>query len=677
MELLDLNIKDIDNNWTINDAIRELIANAIDEHILANITNDIKITYNEQTKTLTISNEGRGIKSVHFTENINKEKLNNPKVFGKLGINLKNAIAVLVNNHVNVTIKSDFGIYTPLITNKQGLTEQLPTIHLERQNNFQEQKGTIIVLTPISQQQVDQANNLLTLWKQGKWINSINNQPNNSQLVTNLNQQVIDLKTQLKNTSDDAIKLSSLHNEVLVLQNKLSDKNNELNSVHQELTNTSNQLSKMAQQLTDNVHHSNELKNDLELATKENEQLKTNLKKLNDETSEIEELLKDPIALENYLCPDCGSRLVIRQNHKNHNKFYGCSNYPYCEYVKQFKEEPKVPLKTKVQNLQAENKSLHEQLITQKTKFNKDLEDTKQSLNKQYQLRVDEWYENIKNQTDKTISELQTKLQSKLDKNDADLLTKTSEIVQLKQSLAKLKIEKNELTSQLLDQKINYSQLANELKTKDHLLQEINNKLEVQTKQVKELTVANDNLTKQITNLQTENNSLKNKVAQAPNSSSTSDLLNHPVELLKTLILLIPSTRKITLTDDLTTITKSHILYVAIHNKLYQVSTWLQTINQVIKTLYALLQGQFIEKLWDCSEGKSYSNLTIEEKNESSLVFKTNYQLVNNNENITLKIADTIYRLIIANNKIAFFELIKYIFSKLNISLDNIYFICY
>ena len=110
---------------------------------------------------------------------------------------------------------------------------------------------------------------------------------------------------------------------------------------------------------------------------------------------------------------------------------------------------------------------------------------------------------------------------------------------------------------------------------------------------------------------------------------------------------------------------------------MYQVSTWLQTINQVIKTLYALLQGQFIEKLWDCSEGKSYGNLTIEEKNESSLVFKTSYQLVNNNESITLKIADTIYRLIIANNKIAFFELIKYIFSKLNISSDNIYFICY
>ncbi|MBO7084394.1 ATP-binding protein [bacterium] len=147
----------------MNDAIRELVANAIDEHLLAHIPNDIKIIYNDGTKTLIISDEGRGIKSTHFIENINKEKLNNPKVFGKLGINLKNAIAVLVNNHINVTIKSDFGIYTPVISAKQGLNDQISTIHIERQNSFNEQKGTIISLSPISQQEADQANNLLTL----------------------------------------------------------------------------------------------------------------------------------------------------------------------------------------------------------------------------------------------------------------------------------------------------------------------------------------------------------------------------------------------------------------------------------------------------------------------------------------------------------------------------------
>ena len=673
MELLDLNINEINNNWTINDAIRELVANAIDEHLLAHIPNDIKIIYNDGTKTLFISDEGRGIKSTHFIENINKEKLNNPKVFGKLGINLKNAIAVLVNNHINVTIKSDFGIFTALIKPKQGLNDQISTIHIERQNNFNEQKGTIISLSPISQQEADQANNLLTLWKQGKWINTIANQPNNSSLVANLNQQIIDLKTQLKATSNDAVKLASLHNELLVLQQKLTDKNSELDCMHQELTNTSNQLSKMAQQLTDSVHDNNVLKNDLTTTKSENQRLKENLTKINLEYNAVDELLKDPTIITNEVCPDCGGNLVLRENHKTHSKFLGCLNYPKCTYNKHIAQPQPVTLKTKVQKLQAENKSLHEEIVIQKNKFHADLEDAKQSLNQQYQLRVDDWYKNIKEQTQKTINELQTKLQSKLDQNDSDLVAKTSEIVQLKQSLAKLSIEKNELTSQLYDQKLNYLNANNELKNQAYTIKELTEKLDLEIEHAKNLTKTNDDLVKQISNLQTENNSLK----AVQNSQLPSDLLNHPAELLKLVTLLIPSARKTTLNENLTNIAKLHILYVSINNQLYQVSTWVQAINSVIKVLYTIYQSEFIQKLWDCNEGKTYDNLTISEKNESSLVFKENLQLASNAEDISIKVADTIYRLIIANNKIAFIDLIKYIFNRLNVSLDNIYLICY
>ena len=59
MELLDLNIKEILSDWKISDAVRELIANAIDEHLIAKIPNPIKVDYNEQTKTLIIKDEGR------------------------------------------------------------------------------------------------------------------------------------------------------------------------------------------------------------------------------------------------------------------------------------------------------------------------------------------------------------------------------------------------------------------------------------------------------------------------------------------------------------------------------------------------------------------------------------------------------------------------------------------
>lgn len=208
--------------------------------------------------------------------------------------------------------------------------------------------------------------------------------------VEDLNQQIIDLKTQLKDTNNDAMKLASLNNEVLVLQQKLTDKNNELDSVHQELTNTSNQLTKMAQQLTDNVHDNSVLKNDLNLAKSENQRLKENLTKINLEYNAIDELLKDPSIITDELCPDCGGNLVLRENHKNHSKFLGCLNYPKCTYIKNIAQPQPVTLKTKVQKLQTDNKSLHEQLLIQKNKFRADLEDAKQALNKQYQLRVDD-----------------------------------------------------------------------------------------------------------------------------------------------------------------------------------------------------------------------------------------------------------------------------------------------
>lgn len=33
-------------------------------------------------------------------------------------------------------------------------------------------------------------------------------------------------------------------------------------------------------------------------------------------------------------CPACGAPQVVRTNHKNGNKFYGCSTYPKCTYTK-------------------------------------------------------------------------------------------------------------------------------------------------------------------------------------------------------------------------------------------------------------------------------------------------------------------------------------------------------
>lgn len=39
-------------------------------------------------------------------------------------------------------------------------------------------------------------------------------------------------------------------------------------------------------------------------------------------------------SIESIYCPRCKSgRLIIRESKKDFKKFFGCSNYPYCDYA--------------------------------------------------------------------------------------------------------------------------------------------------------------------------------------------------------------------------------------------------------------------------------------------------------------------------------------------------------
>lgn len=129
-QIFDLNIQDILNDWSTSDAIREIIANAIDE---ANLTQTQKpiINYDENNQSLIITDFGRGIKIDNFTQNENDEKRNCNQMIGKFGIGLKDAIAVLFNNNKKIIFNSMFGSFTPTLLNKSGIDEQIPTIHIQ------------------------------------------------------------------------------------------------------------------------------------------------------------------------------------------------------------------------------------------------------------------------------------------------------------------------------------------------------------------------------------------------------------------------------------------------------------------------------------------------------------------------------------------------------------------
>ena len=122
----DLNIERILEDWDVCHAIREIIANAIDEQRLTN-TKDIEI-FQDSKSRWHIRDYGRGLKYTHLTQKENEEKLSNPHIIGKFGIGLKDALATFDRKGVKVIIKSKHGEIT-LGRSKKHDFEDIITLH--------------------------------------------------------------------------------------------------------------------------------------------------------------------------------------------------------------------------------------------------------------------------------------------------------------------------------------------------------------------------------------------------------------------------------------------------------------------------------------------------------------------------------------------------------------------
>ena len=123
----DLNIEKILEGWEVRHAIREVIANALDEQALTDTAN-VKIL-KDSSGIWHVRDNGRGLKYEHFTQNENKEKLRNAsKVVGKFGVGLKDALATLHRRGVDVTIRSKYGDVTIEVASKHGFSD-VATLH--------------------------------------------------------------------------------------------------------------------------------------------------------------------------------------------------------------------------------------------------------------------------------------------------------------------------------------------------------------------------------------------------------------------------------------------------------------------------------------------------------------------------------------------------------------------
>ncbi len=122
----DLNIDKVLESWDPSHAIRELIANALDEQVLTN-TADIKV-YELSPNEWIIRDFGRGLSYEHLIQTENPEKIAASNTIGKFGVGLKDALATLWRHNIQTVITSRHGLITIERSSKHTF-EDLLTLH--------------------------------------------------------------------------------------------------------------------------------------------------------------------------------------------------------------------------------------------------------------------------------------------------------------------------------------------------------------------------------------------------------------------------------------------------------------------------------------------------------------------------------------------------------------------
>lgn len=160
----DLNIEKILESWEIFHAIREIIANALDEQIITQ-TKDISI-FKTKDNCWHIVDYGRGLNYHHLTQNENEEKINNDKLIGRFGVGLKDALATLYRHHVKVKISSKYGIITLKQASKVGF-EDIVTLHADIiKSDNDSMIGTDFCLEGCTDEDIERAKSLFLIFSQ-------------------------------------------------------------------------------------------------------------------------------------------------------------------------------------------------------------------------------------------------------------------------------------------------------------------------------------------------------------------------------------------------------------------------------------------------------------------------------------------------------------------------------
>ncbi|MGB8645664.1 MAG: ATP-binding protein [Anaerolineae bacterium] len=158
MKKFDLNIQKVLEDWEPYHAIREVIANALDEQALTN-SEDIKI-FRDKQGCWHIRDFGRGLKYEHLTQNENEEKLQSQYLIGKFGVGLKDALATFDRRKIKVLIKSPYGDISLGKSRKHDF-EDIVTLHAYvAEPSGPHLVGTEFILEGCKAEDIEKAKNL-------------------------------------------------------------------------------------------------------------------------------------------------------------------------------------------------------------------------------------------------------------------------------------------------------------------------------------------------------------------------------------------------------------------------------------------------------------------------------------------------------------------------------------
>jgi hypothetical protein len=152
----DLNIQRVLEHWTVSEALREIIANALDEQALTN-TAEPEI-FESDSGSWHVRDFGRGLRYEHFTQNEDAEKLAKPNlVIGKFGVGLKDAMATFDRHRVTVVIRSKHSDITIDSVAKHGFDDILTLHAVVDDPADSDMVGTEVILSGLKREDVDTA----------------------------------------------------------------------------------------------------------------------------------------------------------------------------------------------------------------------------------------------------------------------------------------------------------------------------------------------------------------------------------------------------------------------------------------------------------------------------------------------------------------------------------------